>query len=678
MVRQLVWMTFCLATSALAQEMHLTGSGFSGLGLQPSASVAPQGTLAFGHSQLVAGAAPNTGHSFTLAAGLGFGLEATTRLVTQSLRCNLWIECPTYLRDMSQSVKWSVPHTWLAPMGISAAVGVSDFGGAATQFRSHYVVGEKQWDWLGLRLGYSWKGAQSTPLEGSFAALSLKPWEGVRVEFQHSAELSSVHAGYSLPIQSLGVMGSIAWNQRIGSSERIPSNWWSVSVGFPLDRSQWGSDKDDLRQGRGISTLAASSWRAQLDAHGFQRATFHKDADGVWLVDAPNDHYRWNDADAMAVLLRFAAAAWGDAAQPVRIQLRRQGLVVIQAQGDARCIRQWLTAGDLCESLRFATGLERAGLDALSPLKGELASAWSLPRFDLAVSPIIASAIGTEVGSFDGHAGLGWNATVSLWPGAHADWNYNKASGWMSKNMRPDGILAQYRIKDQLSRRMLHQLLPMPWASSITRISVGRGYGEWHGRHLESLWLSPSGVHRLGAIVGDFKGPARLDPLFGLPIAGEESPRRNYRLVNYRLALPRTHAVSTEVFVGRFWAGDEGYALYQRFRFGDASLAAFFRRSKMPQAEREVSFAGIQLAMPLTPRYSNGWKYFGVRGSEAWQYAIESKVLENDNYLTTGYGEIPRFGQHLALWMNQDRLSADYFDHQLPRMRKAASELSQF
>jgi len=679
MVKQLVLaMVAFFARGALSNEYFLTGSGFSGVGLQPSTRVVPSGSFGFGYSPLVAGAAPNTGYSLTLAGGLGLGIEATTRLATQDLRCDLWVQCPTFIRDMSQSLKWAVPEDYLSPFGIRAALGVTDFGGAATYFRSHYLVTEKQWKLLQLRLGYSWKGAQATPLEGGFGALMYEPGNGFRAELQHSASLSSLHIGYSQLIARLGLRGAIAWNQRIGDSLLVPSNWWSFNLALPLDRTV-PHDSEEPVVFRIVRAIEPTVLRAQLDDHGFQRASVYRSREGVWVIDAPNDHYRWNDSDAMAVLLRFAAAAWGDKPQPFKVRIMRHGIVLIQADGDAQCVRRWLSSGDLCPQLSFSRGFDESGSPGPGFGVDALRSVVMLPtRLELVVSPIVSTAIGTEVGSFDGHAGLSWNATLSLWTGAHADWNYNKASGWVSKNMRPDGILAQYGLKDQLSRRMLHQLIPMPWFSIVSRVSIGRGYGEWDGRHLESMWLSSNGMHRLGLIVGSFSGPPRLDPLFGLPIVGEENPRRSYRLLNYRIATPRAHNVSTELYAGTFWAGDEGYSVYQRFRFGDASLAAFFRRTKMPEAPREVSFAGIQLALPLTPRYSAGWKHFAMRGNESWSYAIESKVLENDNLLTSGYGEIPRFGEHLSRWMNQDRLSTDYFESQLPKMRQASSELTRF
>jgi hypothetical protein len=95
----------------------------------------------------------------------------------------------------------------------------------------------------------------------------------------------------------------------------------------------------------------------------------------------------------------------------------------------------------------------------------------------------------------------------------------------------------------------------------------------------------------------------------------------------------------------------------------------------MNDAQPLVSFAGFQIQIPLTPRYAPGFRHFDLRGSNQWNYSAESKVLEKDNIITTGYGVVPRIGDSLIQFMNRDRLGVDYLNRSLPRLRQAFSDI---
>jgi hypothetical protein len=61
----------------------------------------------------------------------------------------------------------------------------------------------------------------------------------------------------------------------------------------------------------------------------------------------------------------------------------------------------------------------------------------------------------------------------------------------------------------------------------------------------------------------------------------------------------------------------------------------------------------------------------GVRGVSQWTYSLETKVLEKDNIITGGYGEVPKVGDGLAMTLNRDRNSTRYYDTNLGRIKNA-------
>ena len=122
---------------------------------------------------------------------------------------------------------------------------------------------------------------------------------------------------------------------------------------------------------------------------------------------------------------------------------------------------------------------------------------------------------------------------------------------------------------------------------------------------------------------------------------------------------------------GKFWAGDKGFSINQRFWHGDTTLNIYFRRTRMTESQPLVSFAGIQFAIPFTPRENKSLEHLGVRGVSQWTYSLETKVLEKDNIITGGFGEVPKVGDSLVMTFNRDRNSNRYYDTNMGRMKNA-------
>ena len=157
-----LWMIFfalsfaTLSGQALAQG--LSPNGYSGLGLVPSANTLQGGTAVLAHDPTVPGAPITTGYNTQIGFGLMDNLELVGRLATNNQKCNFYQDgaCPlNSYRDFSSSMKWSLPIHWLKEQNAAVAVGATDFGGAATFFRSYYMVGTKSFDQFDVSLGLS-------------------------------------------------------------------------------------------------------------------------------------------------------------------------------------------------------------------------------------------------------------------------------------------------------------------------------------------------------------------------------------------------------------------------------------------------------------------------------------------------------------------------------------------
>jgi hypothetical protein len=277
--------------------------------------------------------------------------------------------------------------------------------------------------------------------------------------------------------------------------------------------------------------------------------------------------------------------------------------------------------------------------------------------------------LGSEYGAFDTDVGANLNPVVPLWAGATADVNQVVPAGIRSKNFKEGGAFYADRIQRQLQRSLIHQMLPLPKAltsfNTQAMVSAGKLYESWTGAAIETNTLSNNGAHRLELLGGQFQDKeAVLGPT-----------RKRFAVANYRFAMDNRFNASTEMQMGKFWAGDQGYRLSERLWYGDTALDFYIKKTRMPYQDSVVSFAGFELSIPLTPRVSNLFERFNVRGTSQYNYSAESKILDTNNSLTGGMGVVPNLGDNLLVLSNRDRTADAYYEARRERLRLAYSEL---
>jgi len=289
---------------------------------------------------------------------------------------------------------------------------------------------------------------------------------------------------------------------------------------------------------------------------------------------------------------------------------------------------------------------------------------WSF-RPELVISPTLVSSIGTEFGSFDMDGGANINVVLPLWTGATIETNQVKPLGIGTRGFEQGGVFYASRIKPATSRKLVHQLINVSSINTQARLSVGTAHTTWDGHQLETSTQSDNGRHRLGLAVGSFKNDA-------LPA----NNHKKYELATYRYAHDDRMSTMTELTTGKYWGGDKGWSIGQRFWHGDTALNIYLRRTRMAESAPLVSFAGLQFSIPITPRVNKGVQHLALRGTNQWTYTLESRVFDRENLLTGGYGEVPRIGDSLVQTFNRDRNSTRYLETSLVRAKSAFNELS--
>ena len=703
--------SFTQAQTLLASpsSTSLAPPGYSGLGITPSAVPLNWGVMSSAYDTAVPGASYSKGHNYLFGAGILPGIEITGRLATNDHNCNLYgigSVCPSgSFRDLSASAKVGgqleiAKRTW-----ISASAGMTDFGGAATTFRSYYGVAGLSQTWWSATVGYAKAVSPNAPLHGLFGHVSVKPWEhwqlyaervGPRTWIGSRLETKWGEGGKSIAY--------VAINKALQSDAFTPRQWWSIGLSIPFEQpanaaqaktevpalanpqdfpkqeikvSQWTpiETRTEVKSSSEIEPMAQT---AALLAHalakaGFESISVGQDLNGP-VVQLENYSYNWNQLDALGVAMGVLTQKVFDWPK-TRLQIVRHGLPIYLAVGKPSCMFSWLEqTGYDCgtsEGVQLWAG-QHAKLDI------EKNATWwvvnersSTGRTKMFITPAMDSRVGTEYGTFDSTWGLNLTWQTPLWKGATADVAYVKAAGH-SSDYAPGGIFSDFRIDSLLHRVMVHQAVSLPLGLSA-RVAYGRLVQVLEGHHAELRWESPEGLHRISYESSQF---AHRYVDF----------KKEFNMATYRYAIPRLGS-TIELKSGTFWHGDKGQMVVSRHWFGDTSLSVFLRRSQFPvgapavfspYGSVPVTSAGVELSIPLTPRREVQAKWLQPRGDDRFSYGLQSviKAKNNTNYVTPYFGVFSPVPLGLdGVVYNFDRGSQTYLMSNLARIRQAWRQL---
>jgi hypothetical protein len=683
-------MLVCLLSCVVAQaQVPLSPNGYSGLGIVPTARTLEGGKAFLSFDPTMPGAPHFHGYNTQVGLGLTDGLELVGRLATNDLKCNMFKSgaCPVgTFRDFSSSMKWSLPIDWLKKNDAAFALGVTDFGGAATFFRSYYAVGTKNLGNFAISLGKAKGKADAAVLDGNFGALTWRASDYITLSAQRVGEHSTAHAMLSAPILSDGTSAWLTLNRRASDTPVMDKNWigWGVSV--PLDRVEKKEVAALINLGdasvhkanripiKPLKAIEPTELSQEFKLKGFFNPKIAKKLDGTLYVQVENTAYQHNILDASGVALGVIASAYTkiNDQQNFELVVTTRGIKQILLKGEAKCVGMWLSGGQVCPSLSVSSMSQRAygsglfqesffeTLGALdSSFLGSSGSAWAF-RPEIIISPTLVNAIGTEYGSFDIDLGANINTVIPLWSGATIESNRVKPLGVGTQNFEARMPFYGSRLKAVTNRSLIHQLVNVPSMNTQARLSWGKAYTDWEGRQIETSTQSDNGRHKLGFTQGAFENTS-------VPYNME----KHYKLTSYRYAHNDQQTSVTELTQGKFWGGDRGFSINQRFWHGDVNLNVYFRRTRMTELSPLVSFAGIQVSLPFTPRENKGGENLALRGVSQWVYSIETKVLEKDNRVTGGFGEVPKIGDSLVMTFNRDRNSTRYYEANLSRLQNA-------
>ena len=660
---------------ANAELNMLNTNGYTGLGMVPSANVLEPGETGLAYANQLPGATNNTGFNYNVGFGVMNNLEASARLATQDLHCNMFIpgNCPNNeIRDFSTSFKYRIPNNWV-PLGnkdFNVAVGVVDFGGAASYFSSKYAVATQKIDKFQFSLGAGRASKPNATLHGAFGGIQWDANRWTRLSYDQIGKDAWLHSTlYAHPFDFKGDV-YVTLNNHLTHSNITEKSWVGVGLNIPLNltrESKTDENLDDL--GNAITKpkrlrlprIKPFDLQDELIKNGFLKAKFGtRDKDLMLWVDQEN--FQWNAMDAAGLAMGILASTYGDQSRHFELVVGNRGLDILSVSGDISCVKKWIETNDACYSQltiqsRLNHGLDWSGAQWKFDTTGMI-------RPELIVSPNLINTLGTEYGTFDLDLGANVNPVIRLWKGGYVEMNSTVPLGIRTHQFNQYGAFYGNRVVSQVTRQVFHQIVDVGAINTQAMLTAGKIYHSYSGMGIETQTFDSSGKARLDLQAGSFQDKS----LIGV------KNQYAYELASLRYSRDDRFNSTTELLGGKFFTGDKGFVITERFWHGDTALNFYFKRSIQNDAS-SINFAGFQLWIPLTPRVNDSFDRLNIRGTNQYTYIAESKVGSTNNNLTVNVAVVPKTGDTLMQLSNQDRNSDRYYEFRRERLKLAYLDL---
>lgn len=718
------------AQPAWAVDTTLTQAGFTGLSITPSAHLLGWGTMEAVYDNQMPGIRSNpAGHNYVLGFGLLPNLEVVGRIAVADHTCNFFLDRTCRgPRDLSVSAKSGIGLDTAGRFRVAA--GVTDFGGAATNFRSYYGVATFNDGPYELSAGLARRSAvasalRQSPLHGPFASAAWQPMAWVRGHVEYTD--GNAWAGVRLfaPSRWLpeGWKAHVGVNQRLTGSNLTERNWLSAGLSIPLYKvpALPGSPARAAQAPIAATQQPLPAYEARVPAstqpgardalpstppppappapppvvptdadlqrlgdalrgRGLEDIWVGRMPDGSVIARANNATYNWNSLDALGAALGAIGRTLGAGKTAYRFILTQRQIGMVAVTGQTDCLLQWIERDSpACPAGELSTpgtgpldSFQEGATWVVSNLKP------SNRTLRVSISPVLRTNIATEVGTFDYSAGVNVGFRYPVWPGADVEWRVDHELA-RSDNFRENAVFGARRIRNGTERLAFTQTVRLPaevWFAPGDPVRARRwGLGAVFGQ----ATIGRISHHFDGAL-----GTIRWEPGEGLHrltgqigyfrnadfglISGEPRTARPL-LAHYRYTVAATRTY-LEASAGQFMFNDVGVQFGMRQWFSDLSVGVFYRRTKFDTAASR-SFVGLEVAIPIGPRRDMDPGLFQITGTPRFSHGISTIIGNRTNNVVSGYGVMPP-APSLDAAFNADRSGLLYFEDNIRRIRDAA------
>ncbi|MFH4725525.1 YjbH domain-containing protein [Vibrio diabolicus] len=657
-----------------------SNQSFTGVIYTPNAQTLEYGLFRFTFAQgLPAEGVVQASDSLNFSLGLLEGLEAHGRIITTNYSANCFVDgCG--IRDLSMSFKYQIPNYWSTD-NFNIAVGVEDFGGELSYFDAYYGVADYTLEDIPLRLsiGYGKSDNVLGALDGAFGSIEYQPFDFVQFMGEYdSAEFNSSVKFFTpeslLPYDMTASLSYQVYSDHDTDDQAI----WNAALSVPLITNYTRSR--DYARGNGslMERLALEQGKANnasisalintLRNEGFvniQIGTLNKSV----VVSLENRRYNHNQADGLGVALGIVSSHFGqNAAQDIGAASDQFELVMLANQkpvvsvlSNSNCYQSFVNGSASCDDIQFITRDLSERLDMVD-WKTERVNSGTLDS-QIVFSPMVRHGVATEYGVYDYSFAMSSNLYTYLWSGAAIDVRHILPLA-ESDDFEEGGYFEDSVYENEIDRAMVHQFFRLPYVDIANQVSLGLVKSDYIGARSESAWFSQSGNHELGLEMSYFQHQDEKDK------NGYANPDRQTFLTRYTFSMPEWDW-QFNATAGEFWKGDVGAKFTTSHWFEDIEVSASYQVTKFNDTDEE-QFVAVSVKLPLTPWRDMSPGVMQVRGNEAYDFNVTTRVGNDTNYLAAGQGdELVMDNSMLRRYFNRGRYGQEYFEQNKLRIRNA-------
>ncbi|ELA8259768.1 YjbH domain-containing protein [Vibrio alginolyticus] len=617
--------------------------------------------------------------SLKFSFGLLEGLEAHGRIVTDDYTSNCFYDCGD-TRDLSMSFKYQVPHFW-GSENLDFALGIQDLGGSANQFSTKYAVADYSFDFAPVRIsaGYGLSDIGLGVMDGPFGGIEYQPLSFLQVSGEYDAVEFNSSVKLFTPQGTLpyDVTASLSY-QLYSGHNTDEQNIWNAALSVPLvtgyTRSRDYSrnnltlmEKLSLEQNK-AKEASISALVSALRNEGFVNIQIGL-LNQTTVVALENRRYNHNQVDGLGVAMGIISSHLGQNAvsevggdsERIELFMLANQKPVVSVQANSTCYQSFINGSAACEDIKFTTRDLAEKLELVN-WKTERVNSGALDS-QLVFSPMVRHAVATEFGVYDYSFAMSSNLYTYLWSGAAVDVRHILPLA-ETDDYEKWGYFEDSAYENDIERAMLHQFFRLPYVDIANQVSVGLAKTDYIGARSESTWFSQSGAHALSLEMSYFQHVDEKDE------NGYETLDRQTSLARYTFSMPEWDW-QFNATAGEFWRGDVGAKLTTSHWFEDIEVSATYQVTKYKDTDEE-QFVAVSVKLPLTPWRDMSPGLLQVRGNEAYDFNVMTRVGNDVNFLSDGQGdELIMDNSMLRRYFNRGRYGSDYFEENKIRLRNA-------
>ncbi|WP_413700661.1 YjbH domain-containing protein [Psychromonas sp. KJ10-10] len=622
------------------------------------------------------------------SVGLFPGLEVGGRIVTKTYDTNLYIDSNGGIRDLSASLKYQIPYIY-DYSGINLALGIQDAGGATNNFEAYYGVADYAFDAYPIRLsaGYGKSKLSNDILNGAFGLIEAQPFSFMRLLAEYDASKINSAVKLFTPEGLLPLDSQLALQYQIqtGHDDSSDDNqhMWSINATVPLlgfgfeqpdyiSKNNYLTTQDLVKIEQEKSDIAdLNALKKALQDEGFLNIRVAYNNNKLFIA-LESRRYNHNQIDGVGVALGIISSYAGaglfsdleidDPTQNFELYVLNNGIPMLKVDTSASCYRTFITSGEACGETQFQSSDVQLAYQNVSWLDETINSGFG--RSQVILSPALQHRDATEYGVFDYSLALATNLYTPLWKGVAIDIRHFLPISNSDDFDDDNDLWGSSRFESEIDRALIHQAFQVPY-NIMTQFSGGYIAGDYIGLMNESSWTSETGRHSVGLELGEFSYIDDTDSY------GNSVDNLGTRLASYQLSVPEWDW-QFKATAGQFMQADFGMRLTTSHWLGDVRLDATYQRTTADGASEAEQFVSLGLAIPLTLWRDMSPGYVQVRGIDQFNYALQTRVGNTHNNLSSGLGNNLDLQHSLSRqYQNRERLSVLYLEQNEQRLRNA-------